>query len=199
MLHWTKSILPYLAALGLNIAPAQAQQMRRHSIDYIVIHCTEGSSAVSATSTLRERGLSIHYLIERNGNLIKYYSEQLLAQHAGHSRIKNINERSIGIELVNWGEVKKKRNTFYAGHHFTRAYDLSQFGQPVLVQGKYWAPYSEKQMETLVKLTTDILSRHHQITLTKIVGHEEIAKKKDPGAAFNWGDYLSRVRSLLIR
>ncbi|MCL5730012.1 MAG: N-acetylmuramoyl-L-alanine amidase [Candidatus Pacearchaeota archaeon] len=70
----------------------------QRNVDTIVIHTTEGDSVGSAVQTISSEGLSIHYMIDRNGNIISYNNENSLipsqyqnafvpestvAQHAG--------------------------------------------------------------------------------------------------------------------
>ena len=50
--------------------------------------------------------VSCHYLISRNGRIIQMVKEKNIAWHAGKSKwkqFKNLNNYSIGIELVNKG------------------------------------------------------------------------------------------------
>ena len=50
--------------------------------------------------------VSCHYLIDRSGQIIKLAEDNEVAWHAGKSKwkkFKNLNEKSIGIELVNKG------------------------------------------------------------------------------------------------
>ena len=56
--------------------------------------------------TSRKSEVSSHYLINRSGKIIKLIDEKYIAWHAGKSKWKNfinLNNRSIGIELVNKG------------------------------------------------------------------------------------------------
>ena len=52
---------------------------KQRNVDKIVIHATEGADALGAIETISQRGLSIHYMIDRNGNVISYYNENLFA------------------------------------------------------------------------------------------------------------------------
>ena len=50
--------------------------------------------------------VSCHYLINRKGQIARMVNDNKVAWHAGKSRwkgFKNLNENSIGIELVNKG------------------------------------------------------------------------------------------------
>ncbi len=75
----------------------------------VVIHYTGMASGEAALSRLRdsEAKVSAHYLIERDGRTFRLVAEERRAWHAGVSFWKgerDINARSIGIELVNPGE-----------------------------------------------------------------------------------------------
>ncbi|MBI4441638.1 N-acetylmuramoyl-L-alanine amidase [Candidatus Woesearchaeota archaeon] len=163
------------------------------TIDYLIIHCTEGPSAQSAIGALQDRGLSIHYIIERDGRVLKETPEGKVAYHAGNSRISNMNARSIGIELVNWGEVYKKKNGYYVTPKLIK-YNPEKYGDPVSGRNKLWAPYTKEQMESLAALTIDICQRNKIPTDRKhVLGHEDVADKQDPGAAFNWPWYIKEI------
>ena len=51
--------------------------------------------------------------------------------------------------------------------------------------------YSVEQYHSLVYLSRHIITYYPQITLSRIVGHNDIApgRKSDPGSAFNWPLY----------
>jgi N-acetyl-anhydromuramyl-L-alanine amidase AmpD len=51
----------------------------------IVMHATAGASLDGAVSTLRERGLAYHYIIEKNGTIWKTAPYSAMASHAGNS------------------------------------------------------------------------------------------------------------------
>jgi N-acetylmuramoyl-L-alanine amidase len=75
----------------------------------VVVHHTGSSTLESALRTLtdRARGVSAHYLIDRDGRILQLVDERHRAWHAGASRwggISDVNSASIGIELVNNGD-----------------------------------------------------------------------------------------------
>ena len=78
------------------------------SITLIIIHYTGMQSereSLKRLTNLRSK-VSSHYLINRNGKIFKLVEEFHVAWHAGKSmwkKYKNLNENSIGIELVNKG------------------------------------------------------------------------------------------------
>lgn len=131
-------------------------------IDVLVFHYTGMVSAQAALERMSdpEAEVSAHYMIEEDGTVWSLVEEESRAWHAGMAYWRgdtNINARSIGIELVN------------PGHEFGYA----AFGFP--------------QMESAIKLATEILSRH-DIPARNVVGHSDVAptRKSDPGEYFNW-------------
>lgn len=93
------------------LSPWLAHRARKRGtvIDTIVMHATAGSSLIGAIETLQERGLSYHYLIEKDGTTTKCVPYQSCAFHAGASvgpQGKACNEYSIGISFVNMNNGK---------------------------------------------------------------------------------------------
>ena len=90
-------------------SPNHSKKKRKLSkIKYLIIHYTGmQSERVSIDRLLnKQHKVSCHYLISRNGNIIQMVNDDNVAWHAGKSMWKtvtNLNEDSIGIELVNKG------------------------------------------------------------------------------------------------
>ena len=87
---------------------------RKNKISFIIIHYTETKTLTKAVKLLtdKERKVSCHYLIDSKGKIFNLVDLNKRAWHAGESKWKNftdINSRSIGIEIVNSGEIKKKK------------------------------------------------------------------------------------------
>ena len=98
---------------------------------------------------------------------------------------QSCNNFSIGIEIVNWGILKKKEGKFYCWPgNYSREYEGPD---PVELEGEFWEPYTDEQYETLIPLTREIIQRQG-ISLSSIVGHSDIAprRKVDPGPHFDW-------------
>ena len=134
-------------------------------INAIVIHAT-ASESVEVTLEWFESidsRVSSHYVIDKNGEVYKCVAEEFKAWHAGESVLwleKNVNEFSIGIELVNLNN------------------DIDE--------------YPPEQLSSLIGLCKEICSRHNQIWLNRIIGHEHISpsRKTDPGGQFPWREFL---------
>ena len=89
---------------------------RKCDISLIIIHFTETETFNDALNLLTslERKVSSHYLIDKSGDIFNLVDLDKRAWHAGESMWGNyddINSRSIGIEIVNSGEVIKEDYT----------------------------------------------------------------------------------------
>lgn len=143
--------------------PAKGQDFRQK---FLILHYTALHNQRSV-EVLTQQSVSSHYLIKDNEdeNIYILVGENERAWHAGQSSWlgrTNINDSSIGIEIVNPG---------YS-----------------MLNGKMWFyPYSEHQYKKIAELTKDIVERY-EIDPTFILGHSDIAplRKEDPGAFFPW-------------
>jgi N-acetylmuramoyl-L-alanine amidase len=130
-------------------------------VQFLVLHFTS-SDFPAALRTLTEGDVSAHYLVRDDPPTVyRLVDENRRAWHAGASAWlghANLNEGSIGIEIVN------------------RGIELGD-----------WQPYPEAQVEVVVALVKDIV-RRHGIRPERIVGHSDIAplRKVDPGPRFPW-------------
>lgn len=140
-------------------------------VRFLVMHYTQGNEARSL-AVLTGDDVSVHYVVPdnppvSNGEPVVYQlvPESERAWHAGQSEWQGtteLNAASIGIENVNVGPIDTP-------------------------QGRTWQPYPPAQVDALVKLAKDIVTRY-KIPPTRVVGHSDIApqRKTDPGPAFPW-------------
>lgn len=131
-------------------------------VDILVMHYTGMRTAGEALARLcdPEAKVSAHYTVDRDGTVYAHVPEERRARHAGVSYwagVRDVNSRSIGIEIVN------------PGHEFG------------------YIPFAEPQIEAVMALSRDILSRH-AISASRVVGHSDVApnRKQDPGELFPW-------------
>ncbi|MFQ5907198.1 MAG: N-acetylmuramoyl-L-alanine amidase [bacterium] len=172
---------------------------RDSDVDTVVIHYT----ALPLKETIekfrdRDSGASAHYVIDRHGAIIQMVKDEDKAWHAGESEFggrTDVNDFSIGIELVNWGLLRQKGSRFYVWkNEWSQPYE----GQmPILSDRGYWEPYSQEQYDSLAELLKAILTRHPSIRRERIKGHCDVclprARKVDPGDAFDWEMVLEAV------
>ena len=88
-----------------NFSPKKRQ---KKTIKFIIIHYTGMQSEIETVKRLKNirSRVSCHYLINRKGLITQMVMDNQVAWHAGKSKWKNfnnLNENSIGIELVNKG------------------------------------------------------------------------------------------------
>ena len=154
-------------------------------IRFVVIHYTSIDWENSLKVLTNERyEVSSHYLIPENGDdtysdqikIFQLVDEENRAWHAGISQWEertNINDQSIGIELVNQAECSVRQGSQY---DYTNNY-ICLFSE-----------FDSDQIDQLILLLKDILSRHDEIKPTYIVGHSDISpdRKFDPGPKFPW-------------
>ena len=89
-------------------------RLNNAKIKYIIIHYTETKSLEEAIKLLTSdtRKVSCHYIIDCNGLIYNLVDESKRAWHAGISCWKkktDLNNNSLGIELVNLGEKSKSK------------------------------------------------------------------------------------------
>jgi N-acetylmuramoyl-L-alanine amidase len=93
----------------LNLSPNYSKKLRsKEFINFIIIHYTGMHSEIESLKRLKNINskVSCHYFINRKGKIIQMVKDNRVAWHAGKSQwktIKNLNENSLGIELVNKG------------------------------------------------------------------------------------------------
>ena len=131
-------------------------------IDILLMHYTGMENGQDALDLLcsADSGVSCHYLVHENGDVIQMVPEKLRAWHAGKSSWQgesDINSRSIGIEIVNPGHAH---------------------GYP---------EFPDAQVRAVIDLSRDILGRH-AIPARNVLAHSDVApaRKCDPGEKFPW-------------
>jgi N-acetylmuramoyl-L-alanine amidase len=133
---------------------------------FLVLHYTV-SDRESSIKILTQKEVSAHYLVtdDPRPTIYNLVDESNAAWHAGNSSWKNftqLNNSSIGIEIVNPGWVDTPG-------------------------GRVYAPFAQSQIDALIPLVRDIVTRHH-IAPENVLGHSDIAplRKQDPGPMFPW-------------
>ena len=92
-----------------NYSPNHSKNSRIiGKIKFVIIHYTGMQSEIESIRRLKnlKTKVSCHYLVNRKGQVIQMVKDKFIAWHAGKSKWKkfiNLNNWSIGIELVNKG------------------------------------------------------------------------------------------------
>ncbi len=109
-----------------------------------------------------------------------------MAWHAGKSELDgrpSVNKSSVGIEICNWGKLKKEGEEFltYTGNKYSGPTPFQD------AKGEYWEPFTDKQYEAVAKICSHCIEK---FPIKYITGHSDIAvpvgRKNDPGNAFDW-------------
>ncbi|MGD8325665.1 MAG: N-acetylmuramoyl-L-alanine amidase [Sphingomonadales bacterium] len=142
--------------------PSPNHDERVSPIDMLLLHHTGMPTGEEALERLcdADAKVSAHYFIEEDGRIFQLVDEARRAWHAGVScwrGERDVNSRSIGVELVNPGHEWGLRT------------------------------FPKVQMESLKSLSLDILSRHaiparHVLGHSDVAP----GRKKDPGELFDW-------------
>jgi N-acetylmuramoyl-L-alanine amidase len=128
----------------------------------IVLHYTGMESAADALARMCDpvSEVSAHYMVDEDGVVYRLIAEDMRAWHAGISYwagSTDINDRSVGVELVN------------PGHEFG------------------YREFSEPQMTALEELAHSIIARHsipaHRVLGHSDIAP---TRKFDPGELFDW-------------
>ncbi|MEM9058133.1 MAG: N-acetylmuramoyl-L-alanine amidase, partial [Pseudomonadota bacterium] len=157
-------------------------------VAYVVLHFTSESFGESLRLLTQpsDYPVSSHYLIPESGDptyprsrpmLYRLVPEHRRAWHAGVSDwagADSLNDRSIGIELVNRSACTRE--------------DPAALHLPPLADTCRFLPYDPAQLDLLVTLLRDLLARYPDIEPVNIVAHSDIApqRKVDPGPLFPW-------------
>ena len=137
------------------------------SIIYIVYHYTGMASEKRAIERLINKNskVSCHYFIRRNGEIINMVPDKFIAWHAGKScwkNHKNLNDKSIGIEIQNSGHLNK------------------------------YEKFSIKQVKGLLFLTKILKKKYNIKSKSFLAHSDIAPnRKKDPGEKFPW-KYLAK-------
>ena len=73
--------------------------------------------------------------------------------------------------------------------------DCNDYSIGIELEGTDVDSFEENQYESLVSLTSTLMSELPRITLDRIVGHSDIApgRKSDPGKGFDWDKFKDRI------
>ena len=150
------------------LSPNYSKEKRlANSIKIIVIHYTGMQSERESIQKLCDSNSSVssHYLINRNGRVFNLVHDKHIAWHAGKScwgKYRNLNEDSIGIELVNKGY---------------------QFG---------YTSFKKKQISSLIKLCKKLIKKYKINKKNIVGHSDIAPLRKiDPGEKFPW-KYLAK-------
>ena len=155
------------SAMASRPSPNFDERPEGAPVDVLVLHYTGMKTAAEAIERLCDPAakVSAHYLIDEAGEVTAMVAEEKRAWHAGQSfwrGERNVNGRSIGVELVN------------PGHEFG------------------YRDFPAAQMTALRGLTRAILARHPIPARNVVGHSDVApARKTDPGERFDWAGFAA--------
>ncbi len=132
------------------------------AIDHLVLHYTGMRTAAAALARLRDPAakVSSHYMVDEDGTVYALVDERLRAWHAGIScwrGVRGLNDRSVGIEIVN------------PGHEWG------------------YRRFPDEQMAAVAALCGGVLGRHPIPARNVVAHADVAPdRKQDPGELFDW-------------
>ena len=171
-------------------------RLRKYDPEFVMIHFI--SAVVSSRddpynpklvrNIFSDYGISVHYIIDRNGQINCYIPEDLVAYHAGYGTWRNdpkytnlLNNYAIGIEVMAIGS-KNDMTQYMSASEYTNL-NPEHIG------------FTDAQYDSLKALVKDICCRNNiPMDRQHIIGHEEYSPSKtDPGELFDWNRLLSGI------
>ncbi len=145
-----------------DVAFQQAKNIGREIVpDLVILHdtasrLTRGSAANYLADN--DAGVSVHFVVERDGGIIQQVPTNRRAGHAGKSSFhgrSGCNDFSIGIEIVNPGKLTRlsdsKCVTWYGEELATALFGIREVETPEHGPG-LWMPYAEAQISSVIAL-----------------------------------------------
>lgn len=145
-----------------HLSPNFDERNCRRPVDMVVLHYTGMPTAAAALQRLSDPDakVSSHYMIDEDGTVYRLVPEEKRAWHAGVAfwrGVRDVNARSIGIELVN------------PGHEFG------------------YREFPTVQIDALIELLRDIAGRYEVMPGNYVGHSDIAPmRKEDPGELFPW-------------
>ena len=153
---------------------------KNERIQFIVVHYTAIDNAASIKE-LTTNKVSSHFLVldEDDNKIYNLVPLEQRAWHAGASAFRgrtNINDTSVGIEIVSDGIAKE----FISDPNPYHPYD-------------HYVDYKPIQIEKVAQIIKYVAEKYN-VPARNIVAHSDIApsRKKDPGAKFPWKELYDK-------
>lgn len=166
---------------------------------YLIMHYTASPNMDGAVSWFMNPSAqaSAHLVIGRDGKLVQMVAFNRRAWHAGVSKwgeLENLNQFSLGIELVNAGKLRKNP----AGKWENWAKIIIPDDQVTIATHKQeqeptgWHEYTDIQIEVALQAA---IALHERYPFSDILGHDDISpgRKADPGPLFPLNSFKSRI------
>lgn len=155
-----------------------------HFMSAVVNHPDDPYNMEYIRDIFEDYGISVHYIIDRDGTVYCYIPEDRAAYHAGNGeyggdeRLTNMmNQYAIGIELVAIGSEADMAQYLTVSEYRALTVDVG---------------FTDAQYASLQALVADICLRSGiPMDRDHVIGHEDYSPAKtDPGELFDWDRLL---------
>jgi N-acetylmuramoyl-L-alanine amidase len=188
--------------IGSSASPVKQlsspNQSKGNSRKYLLIHYTAGTTLEGVVSWFMNPAAraSAHLVVARDGSVVQMVPLSRRAWHAGTSEwrgVGDLNRHSIGIEIVNAGQLRQTARGWvnWAEHRIpddevtiaTHKNEVAQSG---------WHEYTAAQIDTVLELGVAL---HQAFGFEDVLGHDDVSpgRKIDPGPLFPMSSIRSRL------
>lgn len=160
---------------------------------FLVMHFTGGWT--DSAEVMRERGVSAHIIIKRDGTVFQCVPFNKVAFHAGQSewtlngrKYTGLNRCSIGIELENAGDLGRATYPATMGALKGKPVPLLLATHKNGGKRRKWEKFTVPQLAAAEAVGRAVKARYN---LDACLGHDDIApeRKNDPGPAFPMANF----------
>ena len=167
-----------------NRCPSPNYDLRSNKeIDLIVIHSISLPPGIFGNSFVED-----FFQNKLDHSKDKYFQEIKDLKVSSHFLIKRDGEITQFVSILD--------RAWHAGvSSFEGREDCNDYSIGIELEGTDVDCFEENQYESLVSLTSTLMSELPRITLDRIVGHSDIApgRKSDPGKGFDWDKFKDRI------
>ncbi len=137
--------------------PASQYFAAEYAKSLVVLHHTAGGSESSSVAWWRQdpARIATAFIIGRDGSTFRCFHPAHWAYHLGIGGA--IEKRSIGIELANWGPLKKTSDGRFLNWAGRVVQPADVLEMPWRGE-RYWERYPEAQIKAAIELTADLVS-----------------------------------------
>ena len=179
-------------------------------VDMVIIHSDITHTSRACFNVLKARGFSTHFMVEADGTIYQSADPASRAIHAASDYLKNVNNRSIGIDMncLQFNFTRKEPSSTPSG-------PPRRMSETIEINGVPWRSwgYTDEQYDALIKLLQALAREFPKLKLAApinetgeiiwgvpgdeafgeagakigIWGHMHLtARKFDPGPGFDW-------------
>lgn len=158
--------------------------------DLLVLHFTAGGSAASAFNTWKndKDRVATAFILDVDGTIYQTFDPKYYAFHLGFKGSWKNDQRSIAIEIANFGPLKKDGEKLYSWpnnykNFYCNASEAYKYTNRSFRGFDYFAAFTESQIKKIGGLVEHITTTYN---IPKVLPPVEYREKYDPTYFSNW-------------